>query len=272
MNNGQHIWIKCTKCTNTSYWVYLCSGKNTSNRRGCIVRYQLFPVSVMISLQHRSSGSTAFNNHLLIRKFLLCTTLQFLFQSMPFPASLSVRSWRWPMQLALRKGQQQQSSALRSFVSVSLQMQVPPASWVCYWTLHSQQWFSYGLCYWGLPFWERVIAKGFFLGLCSNHKFDFFSANFPRNKTPLICCFQEPWNSHRKVIKSFPPHRFGVDRGQNYIQTVWSPVALWSVGSSYLNNQLGYTLLHHSFRLQEVQTVPVAVFTRNYSRNRILSS
>lgn len=146
----------------------LCPGKNTRNRRGCFVRYQLFPVLVMFSVQHQSAGSTSFNTHLPIRKFSLRITLRFLFQSTPFPASLRARSWRRTTQPALEKGQRWQTGALRGFVSVSLQKEPHPTGWACCCALCSQQRYSDGLCEWGLPFWERGTAKGFLLRLCGH--------------------------------------------------------------------------------------------------------
>lgn len=75
-SNGDHMWINQinqTRCPSKSYWAYVPVRTWETGGGAEAVRYQLFPVLVMFSVWHSSSGSASFNDNLLIRKFPLHT-------------------------------------------------------------------------------------------------------------------------------------------------------------------------------------------------------
>lgn len=70
-SSGDHMWINQTRCTSKSYGAHVPVRTWETGGGGEAVRYQLFPVLVMFSVWHQSSGSASFNDNLLIRKFSL---------------------------------------------------------------------------------------------------------------------------------------------------------------------------------------------------------
>lgn len=124
----------------------LCPGKNTRNRRGCIVRYQLFLILVMFSVQHQSSGSTSFNNHLLIgssHSTLLCGSY---FRACHFQHLLVWDPEDEPCSPRSRRASDSRLVLSMALCPTSLEKQVHPALLVRCWTLCSQRHYSDGLC------------------------------------------------------------------------------------------------------------------------------